>query len=215
MSQEIKADYSQDFLFPPSLDDWVPLDHPVRFIRMFVDSLDLESLGFKSRESGDGRPNYSNGLLLKNRSIYLKDVKKILKKLDASIDEVFEKISSHEISESESIESSCSYSLPREYQDKRKLKRLIDEGLEELSLEKKQELKRGLEAEIKKLEDAGLNQLNLTDREAQQMKTSSGSKSFCYNAQAVVDAEAQIIVFARFVTSLSVFILPNLVAKIK
>jgi len=44
MSQEIKADYSQDFLFPPSLDDWVPLDHPVRFIRMFVDSLDLESL---------------------------------------------------------------------------------------------------------------------------------------------------------------------------
>jgi len=283
MSQEIKADYSQDFLFPPSLDDWVPLDHPVRFIRMFVDSLDLESLGFKSRESADGRPNYSNGLLLKiwlygyfekiysnrdlekackvhlplvwltglnypdhntiwrffknngsflknvfsqsvqiavkgglvslvlqaidgtkifadvskNRSIYLKDVKKILKKLDASIDEVFEKISSHEISESESIESSCSYSLPREYQDKRKLKRLIDEDLEELSLEKKQELKRGLEAEIKKLEDAGLNQLNLTDREAQQMKTSSGSKSFCYNAQAVVDAEAQIIVGAK------------------
>jgi len=47
MSNEIRSDYSQQFLFPPALEDWVPNDHPVRFIRFFVDGLDLKSLGFK------------------------------------------------------------------------------------------------------------------------------------------------------------------------
>lgn len=65
MILEIKADYSQSFLFPPTLEDWVPKDHPARFIRLFVESLDFEALGFKIRESDEGRPNYSNDLLLK------------------------------------------------------------------------------------------------------------------------------------------------------
>lgn len=65
MDLEIRADYSQIFLFPPSLEDWVPSDHPVKFIRFFVESLDLNALGFKSRESEEGRSNYSNDLLLK------------------------------------------------------------------------------------------------------------------------------------------------------
>lgn len=281
MSNEIRADYSQQFLLPPALEDWVPNDHPVRFIRFFVDGLDLKSLGFKERKSEEGRSNYSSDLLLKvwlygyfekiystrdlekaskvqlpllwltglnypdhntiwrffhnnrsvlkqvfsqsvqiaikgnlvslvlqaidgtkifadvskNRSVYLKDLKQLLKKLDSSIDEVFEKICSQE--KLEGGVGMGSYSLPREYQDKRKLKKLIDEGLDQLSGEKKQELMQGVKSEIQKLEDAGSNQLNLTDRDAQQMKTSSGSKSFCYNAQAVVDAEAQIIVGAK------------------
>ena len=58
MAKEIYADYSQRFLLPPSLEDWIPSDHPVRFIRMFVDSLNLNELGFKERESEEGRPNY-------------------------------------------------------------------------------------------------------------------------------------------------------------
>jgi len=65
MSNEIKANYNQQFLLPPSLEDWVPEDHPVRFIREFVDSMDLEAMGFRERESEEGRPNYSNELLLK------------------------------------------------------------------------------------------------------------------------------------------------------
>jgi len=65
MVKEIEADYSQQFLLPPSLDDWVLSDHPVRFIRFFAESLDLRGLGFKERESKEGRPNYSNDLLLK------------------------------------------------------------------------------------------------------------------------------------------------------
>lgn len=65
MSYEITADYSQTFVFPPALEDWVPQDHPARFIRLFVESLDLKALGFKRRKSVEGRPNYSNDLQLK------------------------------------------------------------------------------------------------------------------------------------------------------
>jgi transposase len=65
MSREIKADYQQRLMFPPSLEDWVGSDHPARFIRDFVDSLDLPSLGFQVRPGQVGRPHYSVELLLK------------------------------------------------------------------------------------------------------------------------------------------------------
>ena len=46
MVQPIAPDYGQQFLFPPALEDWVPGDHPARFLREFVDQLDLPALGF-------------------------------------------------------------------------------------------------------------------------------------------------------------------------
>jgi transposase len=64
MSREIRADYSQTFLLPPSLEDWVGADHPARFIRDFVESFDLEVLGFEAPVCETGRPPYSNELLL-------------------------------------------------------------------------------------------------------------------------------------------------------
>lgn len=64
MSREIRADYSQTFLLPPSLEDWVGPDHPARFIRDFVESLDFEALGFGTMSFETGRPAYSNQLLL-------------------------------------------------------------------------------------------------------------------------------------------------------
>lgn len=65
MSREIRADYDQLLMFPPAVDDWIGPGHPARFVRDFVDSLDLAALGFRVRESQMGRPNYGADLLLK------------------------------------------------------------------------------------------------------------------------------------------------------
>lgn len=56
----------QATLFPPSLDELVGADHPVRVIDAFVDSLDLAALGFtKVVAEATGRPPYQPGDLLK------------------------------------------------------------------------------------------------------------------------------------------------------
>jgi transposase len=65
MSYEKQANYEVQWLFPPSLEDLLPTDHPARMVREFVDAQDLEALGFKTRVSEEGRPNYSASLLLK------------------------------------------------------------------------------------------------------------------------------------------------------
>lgn len=65
MSTQIKANYEQEFLLPPSLEDWINKDHPSRYIREFVESLDLKELGFKVMTNEEGRPYYSSDLLLK------------------------------------------------------------------------------------------------------------------------------------------------------
>ncbi|MFH1115384.1 MAG: transposase [Pseudomonadota bacterium] len=65
MGHEIRADYDQVLLLPPCVDDWIVKDHPARFIRDFVDSLDLKSLGFHAPATEVGRPSYAADLLLK------------------------------------------------------------------------------------------------------------------------------------------------------
>lgn len=57
---------NQGILFPDVLDEYITEDNPVRFIDVFVDSLDLVGLGFKYAEpESTGRPPYNPGDLLK------------------------------------------------------------------------------------------------------------------------------------------------------
>src|SRR6187549_2994588 len=65
MARAIAPDYGQQFLLPLALEDWVPADHPVRFLREFVDALDLAALGFEMPTELEGRPPYHPSLLLK------------------------------------------------------------------------------------------------------------------------------------------------------
>jgi transposase len=69
MSRALRADYSKQFLFPPALEDWVKADEPARYIRTFVDSLDLKEMAgpewAEAVEDPDGRPHYAFDLLLK------------------------------------------------------------------------------------------------------------------------------------------------------
>jgi len=65
MSRLIAPDYGQQFIFPPALEDWVAADHPVRFLREFVDECDLGTMGFVMPAAAEGRPVYAPSLLLK------------------------------------------------------------------------------------------------------------------------------------------------------
>ena len=65
MSYEIEADYSQQWLLPPSLEDLVPAGHPARLVREFVDAVNLKELGFETETAETGRPQYAVSLLTK------------------------------------------------------------------------------------------------------------------------------------------------------
>jgi transposase len=65
VSHSLRPNYAQRFLLPPALEDWVPEDHPVRFVRDFVDTLDLRQLGIEESMGDEGRPAYAPDLLLK------------------------------------------------------------------------------------------------------------------------------------------------------
>jgi transposase len=57
---------NQVVMFPESLDEYIANDNPVRFIDAFVDSLDLQTLGFERAVPEErGRPPYHPGDLLK------------------------------------------------------------------------------------------------------------------------------------------------------
>ncbi len=67
MSEHIEGlNRNQTALFPKTLEEYVDKDNPVRFIDAFVDSLNLEKLGFKHSIPAEvGRPSYDPSDLLK------------------------------------------------------------------------------------------------------------------------------------------------------
>jgi transposase len=260
MSYEKTPDRSQIFLLPPSLDDWLPEDHPARFIAAFVEFLDLPGLGFEVGHAPTGRPRYSAQLLLgvflycyfdRIRSLrrmeraclenialmwltgnehpdhntlwrffrdnkeairkvlkqsvrvaadanligmvlhavdgtkieaqascknayYRKKLDKALDRADASITEMEELL---EASEEAGIDS---YRLPEDLADAKKRREKIRKSLAEL-------------------DEAGVNSLQPSEPDARIMKC-DGKMVFSYNAQAVTDAKAGIIVGEDVVT---------------
>lgn len=67
MSEHVNGTHrDQTILFPDTLDKYVDAENPVRFIDAFIDSLNLEKLGFKHSVLCDvGRPSYDPSDLLK------------------------------------------------------------------------------------------------------------------------------------------------------
>lgn len=64
MRRILRADFGQVHLLPPALEDWVPADHPARFVRAFVEAQDLAELGFAEPNSEEGGVCYAPELLL-------------------------------------------------------------------------------------------------------------------------------------------------------
>jgi transposase len=66
MSHIAGASCEQQVLFPDVLDDDIAEENPVRFIDAFVESLDLDALGFRRvQPAATGRPAYHPGDILK------------------------------------------------------------------------------------------------------------------------------------------------------
>lgn len=66
MSRFIKGETrSQATLFPERIDDYISEENPVRVVDVFVDGLDLSSLGFKVLPAATGRPAYHPACMLK------------------------------------------------------------------------------------------------------------------------------------------------------
>lgn len=254
MSYSIEPDYNQQYLFPPRLEDLLPKNHPARFIRLFVDSLKLEEVGFSSSPGRDGRPHYSNSMKLKIwlygyfRKIYstrqledacrndigllwltgmhypdhntlwsffdsnrrairnlfkkvtetalkadliglvlhaldgtkiqakvstrtgwnLKQLSKIVKDVDSSIEEIMKKIRAMHKGEA------ANFKLPEELEDQMELKKKIESILSEMN-------------------DINRQHLHKDDKDARMMKNGKTSE-FCYNSQAVVDGDSNLIV---------------------
>ena len=254
MSYSIEPDYYQQYVFPPRLEDLLPSDHPARFLRTFVDLLDLDELGFRPSPGNDGRPHYANSMKLKIwlygyfrrlystrqledgcqndlgllfltglhypshstlwsffdlnreaiRELFIsvtetalkagligftlhaldgtkiqakvstrtgwksRDLMKMLKDVDSSIDEIIEKI------ESSNQEEQDSCKLPEKLQDQEKLKTEIESILCEMKAINREHLHK-------------------SDKDARMMKNSK-VKDYSFNAQAVVDDESGLIV---------------------
>ncbi len=59
-------DREQTMLFPVSLEDMIPKEHPIRILDLFIQKLDLQSPGFiASMVAAEDRPAYDPKDLLK------------------------------------------------------------------------------------------------------------------------------------------------------
>lgn len=249
MSHEIRADYNQTLLLPPRIEDWVGEDHPARFVRAYVDSLDLKALGFSERKSQEGRPNYSNDLLLKvllygwltrvrssrkmekacrsdmgfifltgnnppdHNSIwrFFDRNKKAFENLFKGMVKVAQEVGLLELTlhavDGTKIAAAVSGRGGWHKEEIDKALGEFEKGMSEAQVNEKLNyrlpkelreeghMKERIEAARKALEEAGQRHLAKGEPEARMMKVGKG-KAFAYNAQAVVDSKAGVVVAA-------------------
>jgi transposase len=60
----ISCDREQQFLMPPSLNEWLPNDHLARFVVDMVDVLDLSAFYARRRADGWGRAAYDPKMMV-------------------------------------------------------------------------------------------------------------------------------------------------------
>jgi transposase len=60
----VPCDRDQQFLMPPSLDDWLPKDHLARFVVAVVETLDLSAFYARRRADGWGRAAYDPRMMV-------------------------------------------------------------------------------------------------------------------------------------------------------
>lgn len=66
MGQHLQGEQrDQNWLLPPSIEDYVAADNPVRVMEAFVEGLDLPALGIRTTPADTGRPSYAPAALLK------------------------------------------------------------------------------------------------------------------------------------------------------
>lgn len=258
MSREIRADYHTQYLFPRSLEEWVGPDDPARFIREFVQALDLGPLGEEERaETNDpmGRPHYAFELLLSVwlygyvygirssreleracrqmlplvwlagthqpdhntlwrfweryrgvlREVFVQSVKVAMKA--GLVGMVMHAVDGTKIGSRASHRSAWHRKdldrlLVEVGERIKRLERNIGANAESgemddrlpVALQQQTTLRESIEAALAELDTTKQDHLNRHDRESRMMPDGRGRKWFAYNAQAVADAKAGVIV---------------------
>lgn len=272
MSRILDANFNQKLLFPPTVEDWITLNHPARFIREFVAALDMTELGFKpDKDLTDvGGVSYANGLLLRiwlygyverirsARKLekacrdhlgfiwlsgnqqpdhitlwrFFRDNKKALKKLFKRVLQVAIDLDLVgfvvQALDGTKIAADVSKTKGVLHQDilttrAQEVDQEIEKIVQEIETQQKQEpaegyllsaevsaqlatqkdLQETVKAQLAALEQEETNHLSVTDPDARMMKMASGGTILGYNAQAVRDAKAGIIVAAEVVQDAS------------
>lgn len=256
MRQPIQPQDRQHYLFKRDPEEWISADHPARFIRDFIDSLDLVELGFHEPSSREGGRYYLPETLLKIWIYgYYEDIRltrqleracrsrieliwltgdlapdhntlwRFLRGHQEAIERVF--IRSIQVAadsgmvglklhglDGTKIKASCSNAtglhrtklekMLRDLEtDARNYIDAVEEGHETDApsyrlpkhLEDPEKLKEAIKGSLAMLDEVDLNHLHPGEPDARMMK-GGGQTDFGYNAQAVVDSEAGIIVAA-------------------
>lgn len=60
----IACDRDQQFLLPPSLNDWIPDSHLARFVVSVVGQIDLSTFYKRHRNDGWGRPAFDPAMMV-------------------------------------------------------------------------------------------------------------------------------------------------------